>query len=377
MRLPDEQDERGFSAPVMYTIVTVSVLVLIILAIVYSSNHKKSGNRNLSNAVATASPVASPDTESPIFADGDKDIESLYKENKLRAEDLDFWDMYEREDAVVLETPAVTPSPTATPELTDEQKALDGKHLQVTYKDGTQEWIEIDDNLPLHEYDFTKLKAEKNQMIYYEGNKKISRLGIVISKDSGNIDFEQIKAGGVDFVMLTVGARGYETGLITPDTSFEDFALKAKEAGLHLGIIFYSQAVTIEEAAEEAAFVAGMLRPYEIEYPVAVCMETIMHDIPRTDILDKEKKTQIIETFLSDIEQEGYSPILYGSRDFLLTEIIPEGLLADYEVWLTDQKPVPDYPYDFKMWEYTEGENLFGVEEEVSYTISFVDYTKR
>ena len=377
MRLPDEQDERGFSAPVMYTIVTVSVLVLIILAIVYSSNHKKSGNRNLSNAVATASPVTSPDAESPIFADGDKDIETLYKENKLRAEDLDFWDMYEREDAVVLETPAVTPSPTATPELTDEQKALDGKHLQVTYKDGTQEWIKIDDNLPLHEYDFTKLKAEKNQMIYYEGNKKISRLGIVISKDSGNIDFEQIKAGGVDFVMLTVGARGYETGLITPDTSFEDFALKAKEAGLHLGIIFYSQAVTIEEAAEEAAFVAGMLRPYEIEYPVAVCMETIMHDIPRTDILDKEKKTQIIETFMSGIEQEGYSPILYGSRDFLLTEIIPEGLLADYEVWLTDQKPVPDYPYDFKMWEYTEGENLFGVEEEVSYTISFVDYTKR
>ncbi len=375
MRLPDEQDERGFSAPVIYTIVTVSVLVLIILAIVYSSNNKKTVNRNSTKAAVSASPKSSPDTDSPIFADKDKDIESLYKENKLRAEDLDFWDMYQRDEAVVLETPS--PTPTKTPELTDEQKASDGKHLQVTYKDGTQEWIEIGDDIPLHEYDFTKMKAENNQMIYYEGNKKISRLGIMLSEESGSVDFEQIKAGGVDFVMLKVGVRGYETGLIVPDTAFADYVVKAKEADLKIGVIFYSQAVTIEEASEEAAFVVEMLKPYEIEYPVAVCMETIMHDVPRTDILDREKKTQIIETFLATVDREGYVPMLYGSRDFLLTEIISEGLLADYEVWLTDQNPVPDYPYDFKMWEYAEGENLFGVEEEVSYTISFVDYTKR
>lgn len=374
MRLPDEQDERGFSATVIYTIVTVSVLVLIILGLVYASNNQKPAGRNIAAAKQTASPEV---TEEIVFSEENADIEALYKENKLRAEDLDFWDMYQENNAVTLETPSPEPKPTATPELTDEEKAKDGKHIKITYKDGTEEWIEISDDIPLHEYDFTKLKAQNNQMRYYEGNKKISRLGIILSEDSGETNFEQIKENGVDFVMFKVGARGYETGLITPDASFADKVLKATDAGLLVGVIFYSQAVTVEEAVEEATFIVESIRPYDITYPVAFCMENIMYDTSRTDILDKENKTQITEAFLSDIKREGYFPILYGSRDYLLSEIIPEGLLADYEVWLSDSEPVPDYPYDFKMWEYAQGEKLYGVEEEISYTISFVDYSKR
>ena len=214
-------------------------------------------------------------------------------------------------------------------------------------------------------------------MVYYEGDKEISRLGIILSQESGKVDFEKVKQSGIDFVMLTVGARGYETGVITPDTTFADYAANATKAGLKVGVIFYSQAVTIEEATEEAVFVTEYIRPYDITYPVAYCMENITNDSPRTDILDQEKKTQITETFLTAIEKEGYSPVLYGSRQWLLTEIIAEGLLADYEVWLTDQSPVTDYPYQFKMWEYADGEKISGVEETVSYTISFVDYSKR
>lgn len=377
MRLPDEQEERGFSATVIYTIVTVSVLVLIIIGLVYASNNQKPVGRKTAAAQATSSPDVSELSDEIVFSEENADIEALYKENKLRAEDLDFWDMYKKNDAVTLATPSPDPKPTATPELTDEQKAQDGKHLKVSYKDGTEEWIEINDDIPLHKYDFTKLKAQNNQMRYYEGNKKISRLGIVLSEDNGEVNFEQVKENGVDYVMLKVGMRGYETGLVTPDTTFSDRILKATDAGLDVGVIFYSQAVTIEEAAEEASFVVENIRPYDITYPVAFCMESIMYDASRTDILDEENKTQITETFLSAIKREGYFPILYGSRDYLLTEIIPEGLLADYEVWLSDKDPVPDYPYDFKMWEYAEGESLYGVEEEISYSISFVDYSKR
>lgn len=374
MRLPDEQDERGFSAPVIYTIITVSVLVLIILIFVFLGNDQKSPAQKNAIAKATPTPSATPEVE---FAEGQEDIETLYKENKLRAEDLDFWDMYKQEEPVVEVEATPSPKPTASPELTDEQKAQDGKHILVSYKDGTQEWLEISEDIPLHEYDFTKMKAQNNQMVYYEGNKQISRLGIILSEDSGKVDFEDVKSAGVDFVMLKVGARGYETGIITPDVTFTDYAEKATQAGLDIGVIYYSQAVTIEEATEEAEFVTGYIRPYEITYPVAFCMETITNDVPRTDILSVEKKTQITEAFLGAIKKEGYTPILYGSRDYLLTEIISEGLLADYEVWLSDTKPVPDYPYLFKMWEYAEGEAIFGVEEPVSYTISFVDYTKR
>ena len=133
MRLPDEQEERGFSAPVIYTIVTVSVLVLIILVIVYVSNNQKPSGRKIATLTATASPEIADESDEIIFSEGNKDIETLYKENKLRAEDLDFWDMYEKNDAIALVTPSASPSPTATPELTDEQKAEDGKHTVAAY----------------------------------------------------------------------------------------------------------------------------------------------------------------------------------------------------------------------------------------------------
>ena len=375
MRYPDEHDDGRVSAPVTYTIITVSALVLIILVFVLISNNQKPRVRNTAVQAAKATP--SPVEEVMEFAEGQEDIETLYRENKLRSEDLDFWDMYQQKDVVVETTPSPKPTPSSSPELTDEEKAKDGKHILVSYKDGTQEWLEINKDIPLHEYDFTKMKAQNNQMVYYEGDKEISRLGIILSQENGKVDFEKVKQSGIDFVMLTVGARGYETGVITPDTTFADYAANATKAGLKVGVIFYSQAVTIEEATEEAVFVTEYIRPYDITYPVAYCMENITNDSPRTDILDQEKKTQITETFLTAIEKEGYSPVLYGSRQWLLTEIIAEGLLADYEVWLTDQSPVTDYPYQFKMWEYADGEKISGVEETVSYTISFVDYSKR
>lgn len=374
MRFTEEQDERGLSAPVLYTIITVSVLVLIILIFVFLGNEQKSPAQKNALIKASPTPTATPAME---FAEGQEDIEALYRENKLRSEDLDFWDMYKQDNSTIELKPTPSPTPTAEPELTDEQKSQDGKHILVSYKDGTQEWLEISEDIPLHEYDFTKIKARNNQLAYYEGNKQISRLGIVLSEDSGKLDLEDIKTSGIDFVMLKVGARGYETGVITPDIGFADYADKAVAAGLDVGVIFYSQAVTIEEAAEEAEFVTSYIGTSQITYPVAFCMETITYDVSRTDILNEEKKTQITEAFLAAVKKAGYTPVIYGSRDYLLTEIIPEGLLADYEVWLSDTTPVPDYPYRFQMWEYADNETVYGVEEPVSYIISFVDYTKR
>lgn len=380
MRLPDEQEERGVSTPVIYTIVAVSALILIILACVLVSNSKKPARNNLNAARATSVPVEemAEDMEETIdFAEGQKDIEALYEENKLRAEDLDFWDMYDDEELSVAPEPTKEPTPEPSHEPTDEEKAADGKHVQVSYRDGTQEWMEIDEDLPVHTYDFTKMKATNSKMVYYEGNKKLSRLGVMLSAENGKVDFAALKEEGIDFVMLKVGARGYETGLITPDEAFANNAQKATEAGIKIGVYFSSQAVTVEEAAEEAAFVAAQLIPYEITYPVAYRMDSFAYDTARTDILDEEKKTQIAETFLGEIEKAGHQGILYGSKDWLLTEVLYGQLLSKWEVWLTEEKPVPDYPYQFQMWEYAQGESVAGITGDISYTISFVDYAQR
>lgn len=383
MYLPEEPEDRKVSAPVIYTIAAISALIFIILAVVLVSNSQsRSGAKKRAEALAAASATSTPlpgeETEEDY---GDASIEKLYREHKLRAEDLDFWDMYDGAGTVVEEeaspSPSATPDPTPTPSPTEEELAADGRHIQVTYKDGTEEWIEIDDKLPKADYDFTKLKITNGKMAYYSGNKKLSRLGVMISSENGTVDFDRLSEDGIDFVMLKVGGRGYGTGLISLDPDFTTRIEAAQKAGLSVGCYFSSQAVTVEEAVEEAAFVKNQLLPYKISYPVALQMESIETDTARTDILDEKDRTEIAQAFLKDIVDAGYQGILYGDTNFLLTDVMPSEMLKDYDVFLEDEEAIPAYPYQYKMWEYAAQENINGVEKPASYVISFTDYANR
>lgn len=198
-----------------------------------------------------------------------------------------------------------------------------------------------------------------------------------LSENSGNVDFTALKDSGVDFVMLRLGSRGYETGLLSLDKNFVSNITKAQNAGLEVGVYFFSQAVSEKEAEEEAEFVASNLVPYKISYPVAFVMEYIVNDESRIESLDAESKTDIAKAFLSHIDREGYRTLLCGTKDWLLGEVEPEDLLEDYDVWLNDQSPVPDYPYQFRLWKYAVRQKISGVENEASYIISFVDYTRK
>ena len=379
MHLPGDEEERGMGMPVIYTIVAVSAFLLIILAVVFVSNGN-SGSSNKRGVAPSYTPSPSPTAEK-VFAEGQEDIETLYKEHRLRAEDLDFWNMYKNEGAIVEAEPTATPSVSASPspthEPTDEEMAADGKHTQVTYRDGTKEWLEISKKIPLYTYDITNIKIVNGKMEYYQDGEKCSWLGVDLSKSNGEVDFEVLRDEGIDFVMLRIGSRGYETGMITLDENFVTNIEEAQKAKLEVGVYFYSQAVSVKEAVEEAEFVIANLTPYTINYPIAFDMEYVANDKSRIDTLDEDKKTQIAEAFLSTIEKEGYRTILYGNKTWLLTEIVPDKLLTDYDVWLVEQSPMPDYPYQFKMWKYAAKENINGIQNNAAYTISFIDYTRK
>lgn len=381
MYLPDEEEERGSRLPAIYTVALVSALILIILGVVLVSNrqNRKSGS---AKAAVSASPAAQEDDSDEDYIEfADEDIETLYKEHKLRAEDLDFWDMYEDSGSqLVVEdspSPSAEPSPSASVEPTEEELASDGKHVKVSYKDGTEEWVEIDENLDKADIDYTKLKTTNGKMVYYSGNKKLSRLGLVITDDSGTVDFETLAEGGVDFVMLQLGKRGYGTGVISLSDSFTERIAAARSAGLSVGVIFTSQAVTVEEAVEEAQFVTDQLLSYTVDYPVALQLSDVYNDTARTDVLDEEDRTEIAEAFLKDVESAGYDSILYAEGNYILSELLPSELLKTTDVWLDDQNAVPEFPYAFKMWEYGDEMTISGVEKTAAYVISFVDYASR
>lgn len=410
--------------PVIYTIVAVSAFILIILAVVFMSNTRQRGSESAKNRRLEATPSPTPEEEIE-FVEGQEDIETLYKEHKLRAEDLDFWDMYPSNNAIIGERPTESPendrtsgpdtspegsatpgrsvspgpslspsqssdalaspdrspnpsaSPTPTYEPTDEEMAASGNYVQVTLRDGTKEWVEISEDIPRYTYDFTNIRISDGKMAYYQDGEKISWLGVDLSKSSGNVDFEALKNSGVDFVMLRLGGRGYETGLVSLDENFVGNITKAQSAGLEVGVTFFSQAVTLREAEEEAEFVLNNLIPYRISFPVAFDMEYIINDESRIDILTKEDKTEIAETFLSKIELEGYRCVLYGNKNWLLGEIESEDLLAYYDVWLSEASSIPEFPYQFKMWKYSTSQKIEGVENDAAYTISFVNYSRK
>ena len=151
--------------------------------------------------------------------------------------------------------------------------------IQVKHADGTKEWVDINEDIPRNKYDLSKLTYQKPLMNYYEDGKLVSKCGVDISANQGDVDFSKLKSAGCDFVMLKVGARGYSSGNIVSDKNFEDNLKAAKKAGLDIGVYFCSQAVSKSEAREEADEVLDAISGYSVKYPVVFVMENVDEDM--------------------------------------------------------------------------------------------------
>lgn len=265
------------------------------------------------------------------------------------------------------------PQQTTEPE-TDVDPSTDGNHIKVRYANGENEWIEINPKLTKNDYDFTKLMYEKPIMNYYVDGKRASYFGMDISKDQGVVDFIKFKKAGGEFVMLKLGGRGYSSGQIVLDEKFAEYAKNALDADLHVGVYFFSQAASKEEAEEEAKLVIDNLKGYKIKYPVVFRMETIGGDMTRVDDLTVDERTEIASTFLNKIKAAGYIPMLYGDKEWLLTKYNLEKL-QDYEIWYVEAEDIPDYPYKMGMWQYTTQGAIDGVAGNIKLDISFKDYS--
>lgn len=393
MKLPGEDEPRSVGFPMIYMVIGVSLFILIVLFAVMQSNQKKSSGSEYLQAVMRQeeTEIAEPEP-----------AETGNTQSKLRAEDLDFWDMYPvNEDADVDMTKQGTSASgtsqtsSASGKTTDKQDsesvsatdqtqevqedpATDGKHTLVKAEDGTEEWVLISPYLTKNTYDFTNLSESAGIKKYLGNGRSVSYVGVDISKHTGVVNFNRLKATGVDYVMLRLGARGYATGQITLDDNFIENIEAAIEAELDIGIYFYSQAISEEEANQEADFVIQNLAPYKehIKYPVACDMEKVPNDNARIDSLSREDKTTITNTFLSSIQAAGYIPMIYGNKEWLIKNI-DLAKLQNYDVWLTQEQDIPDYPYQYAMWQYTTTGLINGIEGDANLNICFVSYMDR
>ena len=144
--------------------------------------------------------------------------------------------------------------------------------------------------------------------------------GIDVSKWQKDIDWNAVKASGVQFVVVKVAGRDTSTGELYEDPNFRANITGASTAGLKVGVYFFSQAVNEKEAVEEANYLSNLIAPYKIQLPVFCDYEW---DSTRTyrvkDGADYKTRTAAIDAFCKTIIDNGYTAGFYGN-DKLLKE---------------------------------------------------------
>ena len=220
----------------------------------------------------------------------------------------------------------------------------------------------------------TNLLVLDGSIMYYNDPAYETAIGIDVSSHQGEIDWERVAASGVEFAMIRLGYRGYGSeGTLNLDPYFEQNLAGARAAGLKVGIYFFSQAITVEEAYEEAAFVLEHLDGEALDYPLAYDWEPISGVGARTDGLDSVTLTDCALTFCHMAELAGYTPMVYynnpvGYGRYDLSR------LTDYDVWFAQYASRPTMYYDYRIWQYTSSGTVPGIDTRVDMNIAFIPY---
>lgn len=250
--------------------------------------------------------------------------------------------------------------------------------LRPLYKDdivvvssGKFHFVPISDKLKKHNYKTENLMVSGDEIVYTENAQATSYKGIDVSKYNGAIDWSKVAADGVEFAFIRVGIRGYGAeGRLVEDEGFEENVENALSNGIKVGVYFFSQATTVEEAIEEAEFVKQIIAPYKIECPVVFDVEKVADSEGRMNKISVEERTQMAITFCEEIEKAGYKPMIYYNMEMAALMLDLEQL-EEYDKWFAYYNKDIYFPYDFKIWQYTDKGKVAGIETDVDLNIAF------
>ncbi|MCI8386001.1 MAG: Lyzozyme M1 (1,4-beta-N-acetylmuramidase) [Acutalibacter sp.] len=231
-------------------------------------------------------------------------------------------------------------------------------------------------DIPTNSYEPTDFVVENGVVEYTGGEAKV---GINVNSKAGDIDWQQVK-NNVDFAMIRVGHRENVKGRLIPDTQFEKNMQGASEAGLPVGVYFYSKAVSEAEAKEEANFVIEQIRPYSVTYPIAFYWEYDLKDDgtqdenSRTVRCNGDQVTGFIDTFCGLVKKAtGATPCYYADKNMAYKRL-DLSRLSDYNLWYAEFQNIPSFYYDFALWQYTKEGDVPGVSVKVPITLALKGY---
>lgn len=234
--------------------------------------------------------------------------------------------------------------------------------------------IELSDKIELCKHDWNNFIKEENGLkAYYQDGQKQSIAGIDVSKYQGDIDWQKVKSAGIEFAIVRLGFRGYNEGTLELDPYFEQNMQRASEAGMPLGVYFFSQAITEEEAREEARMVLENIKEYPVTYPVIFDTEVILNKDARANNLTRQERTNIAKAFMDEVAAAGYEPMIYANTKWMIMALDLEQL-TQYDKWYAYYGDTVTFPYEFQMLQYSDTGKIPGIQGNVDLNISFIDY---
>lgn len=280
--------------------------------------------------------------------------------------DPDYKKMVNREDIMQLYGDDSEDTTTVKGAVAVEETKLSG--TAVNYASSTKSILTS--NTYYHESDFAD---------------KIILDGIDISKWQGDIDWNKVKKSGIDFVIIRIGCRSLSSsGTITLDPKFAQNIVGAKNAGIeHIGVYFFSQAITEKEAIEEAQFVVDNLRDYDINMPIVMDVEDTGTGAQRyiDANLTPKQRTQYCNAFAARVKEYGYSCMIYSGAYFLRDELLTSQL-EDCDIWIANYTKYANYnpkrtekrfSGDFSMWQYASTGKVNGITGDVDSDFWYCD----
>ena len=200
-------------------------------------------------------------------------------------------------------------------------------------------------------------------------------LGVDVSSYQGNIDWQAIRDAGATFAIIRVAGRGYgQAGGIYEDKLARINYEGAKRAGLKVGVYFFSQAITTQEAVEEARYILDITRDWDLQMPVVYDWERMDGDT-RTANTDRRTVTDCMLAFCEEVEKAGRTPMVYFNPEHAGSQFYIEEVTR-YKFWLAFYTDWMTFPYEVNMWQYTSTGKIPGVEGTVDLNLYFPESIK-
>lgn len=243
--------------------------------------------------------------------------------------------------------------------------------VQVESGFGTKMWVELYEDVPVSSFDAAQF-SRSGDFVSYTGSEFDTRRGIDVSEHQGTIDWEAVAADGIDFAMIRAAYRGYSQGGLYVDEYFARNIFFAREYGIDIGLYFFSQAVTAEEAVEEAEYLLTLIEASGLDssMPVAFDWEHIGNADARTDDVDGATLTDCAVAFCERVKQAGHEPVVYAYRNlgYFMYEL-PR--LNDYALWIGALGDCPDFYYKHEIWQYSAEGRVAGIDGPVDLNLFF------